>query len=775
MRAIQVFGFFGLVSAENGLDGWLRYARLPDHVLEHARIPSTIVALNDSSASLLFTAGQELQKSVGGLSGEKLEIIGYNERSALHGAFKYLSMLAQGNFSEVAYSSNPSAPIQWANQWDNLDGSIERGYAGPSIFFKNGGILGNLTRVAQYARLLASVGINGVVVNNVNAALAANIPLLNSSNIEGLGRIADAMRPWGVRLAISLNFDAPRNNGNLSTSDPLDASVIDFWTDKTAELYQHVFDLAGFLVKANSEDQPGPLTYNRTLADGANLFAKALQPHGNGVVMFRAFVYDHHLNETNWKNDRPNAAVDFFKHLDGQFDDNVVIQIKYGPIDFQVREPPSPLFANLLESNIAIELQVTQEYVGQQNHLVYLPPLWKTILDYDLRVENKTSVIGRDILSGKRFNRTLNGYSAVINVGTNTTWLGHHLAMSNFYAFGRLAWNPQENEVDIVQEWTRLTFGLNKEVVDTVTEILTDITGPHYGPNPASQDDNGWGQWTRADATTIGMDRTVWNGTSFSGQYPPEIAAKYEQIKTTPDELLLWFHHVPYTQRLKSGKTVIQHFYDAHYAGAEKVQAFTSQWASLKGLIDEQRFGEVALRLEYQTGHAIVWRDAINDFYRNKSSIPDENGRVGNHQWRIEAEDMDFSGYQVVFVSPFETASNTKAIRTSSNDTAGTATTTLDVPSGVYDIAVNYYDVIGGRASYEISLNDRLLGSWVGDLEDKLGNTFSSQLNGHSATRICFKGIHINNGDELTIEGTPDGAEPAPLDYVSILPVGVID
>ncbi|KAI1880077.1 hypothetical protein JX265_001698 [Neoarthrinium moseri] len=842
MLTLLVFAFLGLAFAENGIDGWLRYASLPRDVAAGARIPGVIIALNDSVVSPIFTAGRELQKGIAGITGVQLKvsstttgntssitvgtldsvasaagqvanlpeltgdgfyldttgsgarIIGHTERGALYGAFEYLSMLAQGNFSEVSYASNPSAPIRWANQWDNLDGSIERGYAGPSIFFKNGAVVSDLTRVSQYARLLASVGINGLVVNNVNAALAANIPLLNSANIAGLGRIADAMRPWGVRLALSLNFDAPRNNGGLATSDPFDSAVIKFWDDKTAELYRSIPDLAGFLVKANSEDQPGPLTYNRTLADGANLFAKALKPHGDGLVMFRAFVYDHHLTEDNWKNDRANAAVDFFKHLDGQFDDNVVIQIKYGPIDFQVREPPSPLFANLLQSNVAIELQVTQEYLGQQNHLVYLPPLWKTILDYDLKVEGQSSVIGRDILTGHRFNRSTNGYASVINVGTNTTWLGHHLAMSNFYAYGRLAWDPLRDETQIVEEWAHLTFGSDRKVIDTITDMsleswpayenytgnlgiqtLTDITGPHYGPNPASQDGNGWGQWTRADATTIGMDRTVWNGTGFSGQYPPEIAAKYEKIETTPDDLLLWFHHVPYTQRLKSGKTVIQHFYDAHYAGAETVQSFPERWASLKGLIDDERFNEVAFRLEYQTGHAIVWRDAINEFYRNMSSIPDDQGRVGNHTWRIEAEKMTLSGYQAVSVTPFETASGRKAITTSSNQTTGTATATLDFPSGVYNIGVNYYDVMGGRAKYEILLNGQTLGKWEGNLEDKLGNTFSSQLNGHSAARVYFKGVNVEKGAVLTIRGTPDGGEPAPLDYVSILPIGRVD
>lgn len=840
MRSLLRFVSFGFAAAESGIDGWLRYAALPTDVRGDYAAPNSVVALNSTQSSPVYVAGQELQKGISGILGQNVsvsseavrntssitvgtidafpsisnqtsnipeleddgfwldtrggsvQIMGQNERGALYGAFEYLSVLAQGNFSEVAYASNPSAPIRWVNEWDNLNGGIERGYAGPSIFFSpSWAIADDLSRVSQYARLLASIRINGIIVNNVNA----NATLLNAANLAGLGRIADAMRPYGVRVGISLNFDSPKTLGGLNTSDPLSPAVIQWWNGKVGELQEQVPDLAGFLVKANSEDQPGPLTYNRTLADGANLFARALKPHGDGVVMFRAFVYDHHINESNWKNDRANAAVDFFKELDGQFDDNVVIQIKYGPIDFQVREPPSPLFANLRETPLAIELQVTQEYLGEQDHLVYLPPLWKTILDYDLRIDGEPSVI-RDILSGQRLGKSPSGYAAVINVGTNSTWLGSHLAMSNLYAYGRLAWNPEDDEVVVLEDWTRLTFGFDETVIDTITKMsleswpayenytgnlgiqtLTDITGPHYGPNPASQDDNGWGQWTRADADSIGMDRTVKNGTGFSGQYPPEIAAMYEEIETTPDDLLLWFHHVPYTQQLKSGKTVIQHFYDAHYAGAETAQTFPKQWAALKGLIDDERFNHVAFKLEYQAGHSIVWRDAINEFYFNKSGIADEAGRVGNHEWRIEAEDMQLEGYKPIAIVPFEAASGYTAVMTTTNTTAGTVSTTINYPSGVYDVAVNYFDGVGGQARYEVFVNDESLGTWVGNLEWKLGHQQwpAFAADGHSATRVTFRDVQVKQGDVLKIVGTPHGTEPAPLDYVAFLPAGVVD
>ncbi|PYH98008.1 glycoside hydrolase [Aspergillus ellipticus CBS 707.79] len=551
--------------------------------------------------------------------------------------------------------------------------------------------------------------------------------------------------------------------------------------------------MAGYLVKADSEGQPGPDTYNRTLAQGANLFARALQPHG-GVLMFRAFVYDDNLNESDWKADRAKAAVEYFKDLDGQFDDNVVVQIKYGPIDFQVREPTSPLFSNLFHTNTAIELEVSQEYLGQQCHLVYLPPLWKTVLDFDLRVNKKPSVV-QDIISGERFNRSLGGWAAVVNVGTNKTWLGSHLSMSNLYAYGRLAWNPTVDSEQILEEWTRLTFGQNEIIMNEIIamsmdswpayenytgnlgiQTLTDILYTHYGPNPATQDNNGWGQWTRADHLSVGMDRTVWNGTGYTGQYPDEVAQIYESLETTPDDLVLWFHHVPWTYRLKSGETVIQHFYNAHYAGADTAQGFISQWESLEGLIDGERYEAVRTRLVYQAGHAIVWRDAINNFYYNMTGIPDEAGRVGHHPWRIEAESMALDGYQTYAVSPFEAASNLTAIVTMSNSTVGTAKTILEVPSGTYDIGVNYYDLYGGQSRWTLSVNDKAVGEWLGDMDHhSLGHTPSIYLDGHSASRITFRDVKIQHSDELKIVGQPNGVEPAPVDYVVLLPPGVID
>jgi alpha-glucuronidase len=484
--ALLLTPFLRLAAAENGLAAWLRYAPLENPGRYESSLPSTIVALNANTSSPIYTTGIELQKGIFSISTKKtilrhnkqaaasslvvgtiaeytkaygalhsppdliedgfwldtrsspMQILALNERGALYGAFEYLSMLAQGNASKVAYVTNPSAPIRWVNQWDNMDGSITRGFGGASTFFSDGAVLQNLTRAAEYARLLASIRLNAVVVNNVNA----NSTLLSTVNIAGLGRIADVMRPYGIQIGISLHFASPTEAvansavGNLTTYDPIDSAVISWWATITQQLYNTVPNLAGYLVKADSEGQAGPLAYNRTLAQGANLFAQALEPYG-GILMFRAFVYNL-LNESDWRADRANAAVEFFQPLDGEFMNNFVIRIKYGPIDFQVREPASPLFANLLHTNVAIELEVAQEYLGQQCHLVYLPPLWKTVLDFDLRVNSKPSLV-RDIATGMHFGRPLGGSAAVVNVGTNTTWLGSHLAMSNLYAYGRLA------------------------------------------------------------------------------------------------------------------------------------------------------------------------------------------------------------------------------------------------------------------------------------------------------------------------------------------------
>lgn len=364
----------------------------------------------------------------------------------------------------------------------------------------------------------------------------------------------------------------------------------------------------------------------------------------------------------------------------------------------------------------------------------------------------------------------------------------------NLYAYGRLAWDASQASEEILQDWIQLTFGFDQTVMDTITDMsmeswpayenysgnlgvqtLTDILYTHFGPNPASQDNNGWGQWTRADKFSIGMDRTVENGTGNAGQYPPEIANIYNNIENTPDNLLLWFHHVPYTYRLKSGKTVIQHFYDAHYEGAATAQTFVQQWQSLRGKIDDERFDHVLFRQTFQAGHSLVWRDAINQFYYNLSGIADESKRVGNHPYRIEAESMQLDGYKPYVVNPFHTASGFTAIVSVSNTTLGIATTNVTFATGTYDVAVNYYDLFAGKARYQLDIGNRTIGRWTGDLEDKLGHEPSRYLDGHTAARIIFKDVDVQQGELVRITGQPNGLEAAPIDYISFLPPGIVD
>ena len=699
------------LEAETGAEAWLRYSSLsPQAAKNYERLPDKIVLLRDSL--LLNTAQQELVRGVSQMLGRTLReqagiaaagpcggnqivlgtmaeldapypdlhpdhaptgdgywlrnakihghecllVAGGTDRGVLYGVFALLSKIARAeslaNLDEV---QQPNAPIRWVNQWDNLDGRVERGYGGPSIFFADGKVRSDLTRAGEYARLLASIGINGCTINNVNAAPG----ILEDSFIAQVSRIADVFRPWGVQLSMSVDLSSPKVIGGLDTFDPLDPRIAEWWRKKADEIYRRIPDFGGFVVKADSEGRLGPSSYGRTHADAANVIARALKPHG-GVVFYRAFVYNHHLDWRDLKNDRAKAAYDNFHPLDGTFDDNVIIQIKNGPIDFQVREPVSPLFAGLHRTNEAIELQITQEYTGQQRHLCFLIPMWKEVLDFDMHVDdsqtsdkhtgdmqNATPV--KDLVAGRIFHRPTGGFVGVANLGMDANWLGSPLAMANLYGFGRLTWNPNLSAERIVDEWTRLTFGSDPLVVKTITEMqlsswpvyegytgplgagtLTNITGNHYDPGPASSEENGWGQWHRADHFGIGMDRTIATGTGFIGQYPPAVQELYESLTHCPDNLLLFFHHVPYTYVLHSGKTVIQHVYDSHYDGADRARDFIRQWKTLDGHIDAERYQDILARLEYQAGEAEVWRDAICNWIYRLSGIADEKGRLAH-------------------------------------------------------------------------------------------------------------------------------------------------
>ena len=813
--------------AETGAEAWLRYAPLEKRAAQkYSALPASVVALGDSP--VLGSAKGELIRGVRGMLGltlrenqvfakkstillgtfsslrnlnsvvvlgrgftedsyllitekvkgiECLVITGQTDRGVLYGVFALLSKIARGeSLSNLRESQQPSALIRWVDQWDNLDGRIERGYAGPSIFFENGNVRADLTRAGEYARLLASLGINGCAINNVNA----NPRVLEEDFLPQLARVADVFRPWGVRLSISVDLSSPKVIGGLDTFDPADPRVAEWWRKKFDALYALIPDFAGVVVKADSEGRLGPATYGRTPADAANVIARALAPH-RGIVFYRAFVYNHHLDWTNLKNDRARAAYDIFHPLDGKFDDNVIIQIKHGPIDFQVREPVSPLFSGLEKTNEAIELQVTQEYTGQQRHLCFLPTMWKQVLDFDMHVaEGPTPV--KDIVAGKTFHRPTGGYVGVVNVGMDTNWLAHPLAMANLYGYGRLAWNPDLDSKTIAEEWTRLTFGNDPTLVHTIKFMLasswtvyesytgplgagtlTDILGSHFGPGIESSERNGWGQWHRADHDGIGMDRTAATGTGYVDQYRAPVAKMYESLNTTPDELLLFFHHVPYTYVLSSGKTVIQHIYDSHYAGAQLAAGFVSQWKTLKGRVDEERYEEVLIRLEYQAGHAIVWRDAVCNWFFQTSGIPDKRGRVGHYPDRIEAETMQLEGYVPFEVVPRETASGGKGVECAPPKEKCTASFPFKGAAGQYELDIEYFDQNNGKSKFRVLVGDKVVDGWVAD--DHLPAT---RPNGDSSTRRRITGLALRPGDKIRIEGVPDGEEHAALDYVAI-------
>jgi alpha-glucuronidase len=702
-------------------------------------------------------------------------VAGGSDRGVLYGVFSLLRRLSAGeDLGALNLHEAPAMPIRWVDEWDNPDGSIERGYAGRSIFFAGGNVRDDLAPVTEYARLLASVGINGCNVNNVNAAPQ----LLDADHLKQMARIADAMRPWGVRLAMSVDIASPQKIGGLATYDPLDAAVKKWWADKADAIYALIPDFAGFTVKADSEGQPGPSSFGRSPADAANTLAAALAPHV-GVVMYRAFVYNHHLDWNDPKADRARAAYDIFHPLDGRFAPNVVVQIKYGPIDFQVREPVSPLFGGLRETNQAMEVQVTQEYTGQQRHLVYLAPMWKEVLDFDLHADNRSTPV-KELIAGKAFHRPLGGIVAVACVGQDA-WLGSPLALANLYAFGRLAWDPNLGAERIASEWTRQTLSLDPVVIHTVVKMLmqswpayesytgplglqtlTDITGSHYGPNIESSERNGWGQWHRADRDGLGMDRTEATGTGFAAQYPPEVAKMYESLESCPDNLLLFFHHVPYTHRLHSGKTVIQYLYDSHYEGAATAAELVREWDALKGRVDGKLFDDVHARLVYQAGHAVVWRDAVVQYFLKMSGIADEKGRAGHYPGRMEAEDARLNGYRVIDVNPWEDASGGKAV--SCEQTSGcSAEWTYAGQLGRFNIVVQYFDLQGGAAKFTLDVNGRAVATWTADAALP-----SPRPDGDNSTRFTVGEVELKAGDSIRVEGTPDGSDPAALDYIEV-------
>ena len=793
--------------AETGRDAWLRYAPL-DVKDPRFPLPAAIVVNGDSP--LILNARKELMRGVQGMLGrvlridaqpgvdgaiilgtvetlrakypqigaplkaegfriqwidKNLVIAGADSMGVLYGAFAALREIAtKGHVTSKPLEEAPHSAIRWVNHWDNLDGTIERGYGGRSIFWDKGTIRPDLTRVSEYARLLASVGINACSINNVNA----NIRAIDTPMLPELKRVAAAMRPWGVRMALSLDFGSPQSLGKLDTFDPADPKVIAWWSAKVDEIYAAIPDLAGFVLKADSEGRVGPSAYKRTHADAANVIARPTKKHG-GILFYRGFVYDHHMDWRNLKNDRARAAYDNLHPLDGQFDANVIVQIKHGPIDFQVREPVSPLFAGMDKTRKAIELQITPEYFGQSRHTVFLVPMWKEALDFKMPVKPVKALV--------------DGFAGVSNVGLDDNWFGNHLLQSNLYGFGRLAWNPDLKSHDIAIEWSQQTFGRLIEKVILPAEILreswrnyenytgnlglqtlTEMTGTHYGPSVEASERNSWGQWHRSDANGAGMDRTSATGTGYIGQYPPEVARVYESLKDCPDELLLFMHHVPYTYKLRSGKTVMQHIYDAHYEGALAAERNVETWSALRGKVDDQRYNEIFAQLEYQAGHAEEWRDSIVSWFFKTTSIPDGKRRAGKFPGRVEAESMTLIGYVAKPAVPWETASRGTAIECPRDKCA--ASFSYDGPSRWSLLKVRYFDRIDGVSHFTVSLGTQVLDEWNAD-----DHFPSRKLDGASSTRRMIGPVLLRKGDRITIEGVPGGNERAPLDYVEIVAV----
>lgn len=581
--------------------------------------------------------GYHMKESMG-----RIEIASAGQNGLLYACFALIRRVQRNlPLQGLREEKTPANPLRMLNHWDNIDGSIERGYSGNSFFFKEGKVLVN-ERTREYARLAASVGINASVINNVNVKGNAT-KLITETYGREIRRMADIFADYGIRLFLSVNFAAPIELGGLDSADPLDERVAGWWKDAAAALFAKTPNLGGFLVKADSEGRPGPFTYKRTHADGANMLADAVKPFG-GTIVWRCFVYNCQQDWRDRKTDRARSGYDNFMPLDGSFRDNVVLQIKNGPMDFQVREPVSPLFGGLTHTNEMLEVQIAQEYTGQQRHVCYLIPMFKEILAYRTYCTPEKDTVA-DLVSGRTYGTTCCGMAAVANTGSDENWTGHDLAAANLYGFGRLSYDTALGAEELAREWAGCTFGTDERVVDTIVKILMmswpsyeKYTAPlgigwmvnpnyHYGPNVDGYEYDRWGTYHRADHLGIGVDRTI-AGTGYAGQYHEPMASLYNDPDTCPEELLLFFHHIPYTHKLRNGSTVIQHIYDTHFEGAEAAAEMARLWDTLEGQIDNTAFLRVQQRFAHQKEHAKEWRDQINTYFYRKSMIPDERGRT---------------------------------------------------------------------------------------------------------------------------------------------------
>ncbi len=570
------------------------------------------------------------------IQGKKCIVITANkDTGVLYGTFHFIKLLqTRQSIQDLSVQSVPQIKHRILNHWDNLDRTVERGYAGFSLWdwHKLPDYID--PRYYDYARANASVGINGSVLTNVNS----NAQVLTEPYLRKVAALANILRPYGIKVFLTARFSAPVEIGGLATADPLDPSVRSWWKTKIDEIYTHVPDFGGFAVKANSEGQPGPQNYKRSHADGANMLAEALAPH-NGIVMWRSFVYDNEVPE-----DRAKQAFNEFKPLDGKFNNNVMVQVKNGPIDFQPREPFHPLFGAMPETPLTMEFQLTQEYLGQATHLVYLAPLFKECLESDTYSKGKGSFVYK-IIDGSLENRALTGMAGVANIGNDRNWCGHPFAQSNWFAFGRLAWNPMSTSEAIADEWVRMTFSNQEPVVKSLKnvmlasrEVTVNYMTPlglhhimgwdhHYGPGPWIKDKQR-ADWTsvyyhKADNDGIGFNRTK-AGSNALGQYAGEVQKKYSTLESCPEEYLLWFHHVSWNYKMKSGRSLWEELCHRYYRGVDSVRWMQNEWDGLEGKVDADRFVQVKSLLAIQYKEAVWWRNACVLYFQtfSKKEIP---------------------------------------------------------------------------------------------------------------------------------------------------------
>jgi alpha-glucuronidase len=676
-------GLAASIAAEDGYSAWLRYAKLPESqaqvflkrvsylvvtgdsatvmatreelstgctLLLGAKIPITETIDHDGAVlvgtpkSSPLIARLKLDLAALGSEGFVIRSLRVNGRAttviasagetgALYGAFHFLRLLQTGQpIDQLNVSQKPRLQVRMLNHWDNLNGTIERGYAGRSLWKWEE--LPEMVdeRLRDYARLNASLGITATALNNVNA----NARSLSTEYLKKTAAIAQVFRPYGIRVFLSARFSAPLELGGLKTADPFEPAVAEWWKKKADEIYQLIPDFGGFLVKANSEGQPGPRTYGRNHVDGANMLAAAVAPH-NGIVIWRAFVYD--MKEGY---DRAAAAYDNLQPFDGKFAPNVLLQVKNGPIDFQPREPFHPLFGGMPKTQVIPEFQITQEYLGFSNHLAFLAPLWREVLDADTYAQGKGSTVAK-VVDGSLYKQKLTGIAGVANTGADRNWTGHHLGQANWYAFGRLAWNPDLSAKQIAEEWVRMTLTNDSKAVATLTRILVESHeavvdymtplglhhimwgGHHYGPAPwwNREPRADWNPpyYHRADEQGLGFDRTA-TGSNSVAQYHTPVRDRFADLKTCPENLLVWFHHVPWDYRMKSGRIFWDELALHYQRGVAWVRAARRDWAALSGVIDAERHAAVAKKLELQERDAVHWRDACLLYFQTFSRRP---------------------------------------------------------------------------------------------------------------------------------------------------------